>query len=96
MELARLYQSGVADIEIGGDWYDAVRVDDHRLLLTVGDVSGQGLAAATALASPEVAPKLAAQGVEQRPLGPAAMAESGRAEVTKWAALVRQSGAQVD
>ena len=53
-------------------------------------------AAATALASPEVAPKLAAQGVEQRPLGPDAMAEFGRAEVTKWAALVRQSGAQVD
>jgi tripartite-type tricarboxylate transporter receptor subunit TctC len=53
-------------------------------------------AAATTLASAEVAGKLATQGVEQRPLSPAAMAEFGRAEVAKWAALVRQSGAQVD
>lgn len=52
--------------------------------------------AASALASADVAPKLAAQGVEQRPLAPDAMAAFGRAEVDKWAALVRQSGAQVD
>lgn len=52
-------------------------------------------AAAAALAG-EVAPRLAAQGVEQRPLGPEAMAEFGRVEVAKWAALVRQSGAQLD
>jgi len=53
-------------------------------------------AAARTLASKEVADKLLAQGVEQRPLGPDAMAAFGRAEVDKWAALVRQSGAQVD
>jgi tripartite-type tricarboxylate transporter receptor subunit TctC len=52
-------------------------------------------AAAAALAG-EVAPRLAAQGVEQRPLGPEAMAEFGRVELAKWAALVRQSGAQLD
>jgi tripartite-type tricarboxylate transporter receptor subunit TctC len=53
-------------------------------------------AAAKALASKEVADKLLAQGVEQRPLGAEAMAAFGRAEVDKWAVLVRQSGAQVD
>ena len=53
-------------------------------------------AAAKTLASKEVADKLLAQGVEQRPLGTEAMAAFGRAEVDKWAVLVRQSGAQVD
>jgi tripartite-type tricarboxylate transporter receptor subunit TctC len=53
-------------------------------------------AAAAALGKPETAGKLAAQGVEQRPLGPDAMDAFARTEVAKWAALVRQSGAQVD
>lgn len=53
-------------------------------------------ATAAALAKAETAGKLAAQGVEQRPLGPDAMDAFARSEVTKWAALVRQSGAQVD
>jgi tripartite-type tricarboxylate transporter receptor subunit TctC len=53
-------------------------------------------ATAAALAKAETAGKLAAQGVEQRPLGPDAMDAFARTEVAKWAALVRQSGAQVD
>lgn len=53
-------------------------------------------AAAATLANPDIANKLAAQGVEQRPLGPDAMDAFGRSEIAKWAALVRQSGAQVD
>lgn len=53
-------------------------------------------AAAKILASKEVADKLLAQGVEQLPLNAEAMAAFGRAEVDKWAVLVRQSGAQVD
>lgn len=32
--------------EVGGDFYDVVRVDDDRLLCTVGDVSGKGMSAA--------------------------------------------------
>lgn len=53
-------------------------------------------AAAKTLASKEVSDKLLTQGVEQRPLDANAMAVFGRAEVDKWAVLVRQSGAQVD
>jgi tripartite-type tricarboxylate transporter receptor subunit TctC len=53
-------------------------------------------ATAATLAKAETAGKLAAQGVEQRPLGPEAMDAFARTEVAKWAALVRQSGAQVD
>jgi tripartite-type tricarboxylate transporter receptor subunit TctC len=53
-------------------------------------------ATAAALTKGDTAGKLAAQGVEQRPLGPDAMDAFGRSEVAKWAALVRQSGAQLD
>ena len=38
-------------MEIGGDWYDVIPLDDHRLLTVVGDVSGRGLRAATTMAS---------------------------------------------
>jgi hypothetical protein len=51
VELAYRYQAGVAGIEVGGDWYDAHLSEDGRLLLTVGDVSGQGLPAATVMVS---------------------------------------------
>ena len=53
-------------------------------------------AAAAALASSEVKNKLLAQGVEQRPMKPAELAEFNRVEVAKWADLVERSGARVD
>jgi sigma-B regulation protein RsbU (phosphoserine phosphatase) len=34
---------------IGGDWYDAFHLDDHTIALTIGDVSGHGLPAATCM-----------------------------------------------
>jgi hypothetical protein len=45
------YEAGVEGVEIGGDWYDLIAVDDRRLLLVVGDVSGRGLRAAATMAS---------------------------------------------
>jgi hypothetical protein len=51
LEAAARYQPGVAGIEIGGDWYDLVHVDDDRLVLVVGDVAGRGLPAAATMAS---------------------------------------------
>lgn len=35
--------------QVGGDWYDAVTLTDGRLALVVGDVTGHGLPAATAM-----------------------------------------------
>ncbi|HLB00540.1 MAG TPA: GAF domain-containing SpoIIE family protein phosphatase [Bacteroidota bacterium] len=32
--------------EIGGDYFDFIRVDDHRMAVTLGDVTGKGLPAA--------------------------------------------------
>ncbi|MGM0545776.1 MAG: PP2C family protein-serine/threonine phosphatase [Bacteroidota bacterium] len=32
--------------ETGGDYYDFIRLDDHRIAVTIGDVSGKGIQAA--------------------------------------------------
>ena len=51
IEASARYEAGVEGIEIGGDWYDVIDLDDRRLLLVVGDVSGRGLHAATTMAA---------------------------------------------
>jgi tripartite-type tricarboxylate transporter receptor subunit TctC len=53
-------------------------------------------AATAALASPEVTAKLREQGIEQRALRTEELAGFNRAELDKWAQLVKRSGAQVD
>ncbi|HEY1231358.1 MAG TPA: tripartite tricarboxylate transporter substrate binding protein [Ramlibacter sp.] len=53
-------------------------------------------AAATALATPDVAGKLQDQGIEQRPMTTADLVPFNRAELDKWGALVKRAGAQVD
>jgi serine phosphatase RsbU (regulator of sigma subunit) len=50
MEASARYEAGVEGIDIGGDWYDVIDIDDRRALLVVGDVSGRGLKAATTMA----------------------------------------------
>jgi serine phosphatase RsbU (regulator of sigma subunit) len=40
------YRPGKSEATIGGDWYDAFALDDGRVAITVGDVLGNGLAAA--------------------------------------------------
>ncbi len=37
--------------EVGGDYFDVVRLDDHRLLLAVADVTGKGVPAALLMAN---------------------------------------------
>ncbi|HET7051954.1 MAG TPA: PP2C family protein-serine/threonine phosphatase [Solirubrobacteraceae bacterium] len=51
LQTSARYEAGVEGVDIGGDWYDAIAVDDKRLLLVVGDVSGRGLRAATTMAA---------------------------------------------
>jgi hypothetical protein len=51
LEASARYEAGVQGVEIGGDWYDLIAMDERRLLLVVGDVSGRGLRAATTMAS---------------------------------------------
>ncbi len=61
LRLAGLYDAGAPGIDIGGDWYDMLRLSPRRLLLVVGDVSGRGIRAATAMASVRSAIQYAAQ-----------------------------------
>jgi serine phosphatase RsbU (regulator of sigma subunit) len=51
LQLAARYIAGAADVDIGGDWYDVVTVDDVHVVFAVGDVSGRGLTAGTIMAS---------------------------------------------
>lgn len=50
-DLAARYLPATKGVEVGGDWYSVIRVDDHRFALVIGDVSGHGAGAATVMAS---------------------------------------------
>lgn len=49
VEMAARYRAGGAGTEVGGDWFDAIVLDDGRLLLIVGDVVGRGASAAAVM-----------------------------------------------
>jgi PAS domain S-box-containing protein len=51
MSFDALYEAGRSDALIGGDWYDAFRVPDGRVVVSVGDVAGSGLDAAATMAA---------------------------------------------
>lgn len=51
IETSSRYVAAASGAEIGGDWYDAVALGDRRLLVIIGDVSGHGLEASTAMAA---------------------------------------------
>jgi hypothetical protein len=51
LQISARYEAGAEGVEIGGDWYDVIELGERRLLLVVGDVSGKGLPAATAMAT---------------------------------------------
>jgi len=45
------YAPGQREATVGGDWYDAFVLDDGLLVVSIGDVSGSGLAAAVVMGS---------------------------------------------
>lgn len=49
-ELSARYLPATRALEVGGDWYSAIRIDDGRFAFVVGDVSGHGLSAVSAMA----------------------------------------------
>jgi Stage II sporulation protein E (SpoIIE) len=51
LQISARYEAGAEGVEVGGDWYDVIELGAGRLLLVVGDVSGKGLPAATAMAA---------------------------------------------
>lgn len=49
VDLAARYLPAGAGPAVGGDWYDALELDDGRIAVVVGDVVGHGLRAAAAM-----------------------------------------------
>jgi signal transduction histidine kinase/serine phosphatase RsbU (regulator of sigma subunit) len=48
-ELAALYLPGSSEASVGGDWYDAIVLDETTIVLVIGDVVGRGVRAASAM-----------------------------------------------
>jgi PAS domain S-box-containing protein len=49
LALAARYVPGAEGTRAGGDWYDLIELDEHRVAIAVGDVVGQGPAAAAVM-----------------------------------------------
>jgi anti-anti-sigma factor len=49
LALATRYLPGAPDVAAGGDWYDVLALDEHQVAIVVGDVVGQGAAAAAVM-----------------------------------------------
>lgn len=49
LTIAARYRPATERATVGGDWYDALVLDDRRLVFVVGDVVGHGLVAAAAM-----------------------------------------------
>ena len=47
--LQGVYRPALYEAEVGGDWYDAFTLRDGRLAISIGDVFGHGIEAATAM-----------------------------------------------
>jgi serine phosphatase RsbU (regulator of sigma subunit) len=51
IQFAVRYVAGAHGVDVGGDWYSAIQVDETHFAFVVGDVSGRGVSAATVMAS---------------------------------------------
>jgi serine phosphatase RsbU (regulator of sigma subunit)/anti-sigma regulatory factor (Ser/Thr protein kinase) len=51
IEFEGVYEPGKSEAQVGGDWYDAVRLADGRVLISIGDVAGSGLQSAVIMAA---------------------------------------------
>lgn len=67
--ISACYRPAIDGLDVGGDWYDAFVLDDHRIALVIGDVVGRGLHAA------------ATMGQLRSAVRALAMADSGPAEL---------------
>ena len=51
LRLDAIYEAAHAEATVGGDWFDAVRLPDGRVVFSIGDVAGSGLDAAVTMGS---------------------------------------------
>jgi len=50
IEIASRYVAGAQGVDIGGDWYSVIAIDEDRFAFVVGDVSGHGVDAVAVMA----------------------------------------------
>jgi serine phosphatase RsbU (regulator of sigma subunit) len=50
LEIASRYVAGARGVDIGGDWYSVIQIDNDHFGFVVGDVSGRGVEAAAIMA----------------------------------------------
>lgn len=49
LEVATFYRAGVEGTQVGGDWYDVIRLGAGRTAFVIGDVMGRGVTAAAVM-----------------------------------------------
>lgn len=49
LEIGVTYRAAAAELQVGGDWYDVIGLDDGRAMFVVGDAVGHNLSATTAM-----------------------------------------------
>ncbi len=59
------YMPSASDADVGGDWYDVFTLADGRLGISVGDVAGHGLQAASTMAQMRQSVRMAARLYDQ-------------------------------
>jgi anti-sigma regulatory factor (Ser/Thr protein kinase) len=59
------YMPSASDADVGGDWYDVFALGDGRLGISVGDVAGHGLQAASTMAQMRQSVRMAARLYDQ-------------------------------
>lgn len=69
LELAARYRPSGFAAQVGGDWYDALVLDDRRIGVMIGDIVGHGIRAATTMG--ELRSALRAFAIEGHPPGEA-------------------------
>ena len=61
VQIAARYLPGTLDLNVGGDWFDAIPLSDGKLGIAVGDVVGKGVHAAATMASYGTPPRVLAR-----------------------------------
>jgi PAS domain S-box-containing protein len=49
LDLSAIYLPAAEDVEVGGDWYDVIELEDRRAAMIVGDVEGHDMVAASVM-----------------------------------------------
>ena len=69
VQLAARFEPGGTGVDVGGDWYDVLELDDGRIGVAIGDVAGRGIQAASLMS--QLRNALRAYAFEQHPPGAA-------------------------